>query len=320
MKAIQISVYGGPEVLQLVDIPKPIPGPGQILVHNKFTGVNFIDTYHRTGLYKVPLPLVIGREAAGIVESVGEGVTGYKVGDHIAYLGPNTYAEYTLASPGSATVLPENVPLDLAAAVLLQGMTVVSLAKISHEVKPTETVLIQAAAGGTGLLLVQYCKSIGATVIGTVSTPEKAERARKAGADHIILYSSEDVQKEVMRITNGKGVNAVFDGVGKSTFDISLSCLARLGSMISFGNASGKVEPFDMFKLTPKAIRLMRPSLMTFYENKEEFDALAAPIFDLISRNKLTVHVHKLYDLKDAAQAHTDLESRGTEGKLVIKL
>ncbi|KAJ1560498.1 hypothetical protein HK096_008436, partial [Nowakowskiella sp. JEL0078] len=238
-KVIQFSKPGGVEVLEYVDIPIPTPGPGDILIRNHFAGVNFIDIYHRSGLYTVELPFIPGREASGVVEAVGANVSGFKKGDRVIHIG-TSYAQYSLASPALTAHLPEFLSFEEGAASLIQGLTALSLVRKAYEVKPGDFVLIHAAAGGTGLLLVQLAKYYGATVIGTTSTPQKAETARKAGADHVILYTEEDVAKEVQRITNGKGVNVVIDGVGKSTFDASLNSLGVLGTFLSFGNASGK--------------------------------------------------------------------------------
>ncbi|KAJ3415430.1 hypothetical protein HDV05_005024 [Chytridiales sp. JEL 0842] len=320
MKAIQYTQPGGPDVITYTDVPKPTAGPGQLLVRNHFVGVNFIDTYHRSGLYKVPMPYTPGREAAGIVEAVGDGVTGFKIGDRVAYMAPNCYAEYNVAPALSTVVLPDNIPLEEGAALLLQGATAMSLLKYVYEVKRGDYVLVHAAAGGTGRLLVQLAKHFGAFVIGTTSTPEKAKTAKAAGADEVILYTTQSVSEEVARITSGKGVHVVYDGVGKSTFDVSLSCLRRLGTLASFGNASGKVADVDIMKLVPRAVRLMRPSLFELLKTEEDYEVLVKPLLKLLSEKAFSIHIHKIYDLKDAAQAQVDLEGRGTQGKLVLKV
>ncbi|KAJ3023497.1 UNVERIFIED_CONTAM: hypothetical protein HDU68_008596 [Siphonaria sp. JEL0065] len=321
MRAALFRSTGPSSVLEYVtNAVRPVPGAGQLLIKNQFIGINFIDTYHRTGLYKVPLPYIPGREASGIVEAVGDGVTAFKVGDRVAYMNANTCAEYALASQDQTIIVPPAVSMEQAAALLLQGATAMSLTRLVYEVKQGDHVLIHAAAGGTGQLLVQICKHYGAIVIGTTSSPEKAETAKKAGADHVILYTQQNVKDEVLKITNGKGVQVVYDGVGKSTFDVSLGSLARLGTLASFGNASGKVDDVDIMKLVPNAVRLMRPSLFTFIKDKADFDFLVNPLLDLYNASKITIHIHKIYDLSDIKSAHDDLESGKTQGKLVLRV
>ncbi|KAJ8330437.1 hypothetical protein BDV3_003084 [Batrachochytrium dendrobatidis] len=323
MKAIQISQIGAPSMLVLSKhIPKPtLPlAAGHILVKNSFAGVNFIDTYHRSGLYKVPLPYTPGREATGLVEAVGENVTTFKVGDSVAHLSPSCYAEYSTVSAGYAVHLPSEISLEAGASLLLQGLTAMALSRIAHKVQPGEFALVYAAAGGTGQMLVQICKNIGAIVIGITSSAEKAQLAKTAGADHVITYSTEDIHARVMEITNGQGVHVVFDGVGKSSFDTSLACVRKLGSMLSFGNASGKVDPIDIMKLGPKQVRLMRPSLFQLVSTEEEFQSLAKELIDLVKNKKVSTHIHKIYDLVDCPLAHTDLESGSTTGKLILRI
>ncbi|KAI9206153.1 uncharacterized protein BJ171DRAFT_580228 [Polychytrium aggregatum] len=317
-QAVQFDQVGGPEVLKLVTIEKPAVTPGRVLIRNHFIGVNFIDTYHRGGLYKVQLPYIPGREASGVVEAVGDGVEGLKVGDRVAYFDPHTYAEYTLTSPAEVLVIPDDIGFHDAAGLLLQGLTALSLVRIAYEVKQGDIVLVHAAAGGTGRLIVALAKHYGATVIGTVSTPEKAEVARKAGADHIIFYKEQDIVAEVKRITNGEGVHAVFDGVGKTTFDASLASLRNLGFFLSFGNASGKIDDVDIFKLGPKSIRLMRPSLFSLIPAKD-FKKYAPELLELYRQKAFDIYVSKIYPLKDAAQAHTDLAGGVTVGKLLLQ-
>ncbi|KAJ3326153.1 NADPH:quinone reductase [Boothiomyces sp. JEL0866] len=283
-KAIQVSETGDISVLKYTTVPIPSIKPTQLLVKNHYAGINFIDTYHRTGLYKLPLPFIPGREASGVVEQVGDQVTGFKVGDRVAYTGSGTYSEYTAAEKSSTIKIPDNVSFQLGAAVLLQGLTAVSLTRMVHPVQSGQTVLIHAAAGGTGQVLVQLCRLYGATVIGTVSTQAKKELALKAGAHHVIIYTETDITQKVLEITNGSGVDAVFDGVGKTTFDTSLACLKTLGSLVSFGNASDATE-----------------------------------LFELISQGKLDISVSKEYDIENIGQAHTDLETQKTTGKIIIK-
>ncbi|KAJ3327315.1 NADPH:quinone reductase [Blyttiomyces sp. JEL0837] len=299
MRAVIIPKTGDIDVLQVSTVEKPIVSKGKLLVRNKFAGINFIDTYHRSGLYKVALPYIPGTEASGIVEAVGEDVTQFKVGDRVAYIAPNCQADYALA--------PERA-------------TAMSLAKLVYEVKRGDRVLIHAAAGGTGRLLVQLCKHLGAFVIGTTSNAEKAVTAKAAGADEVILYTEKDIVTEVMRITNGKGVHVVYDGVGKSTFDASLACLCRLGSMVSFGNASGKVVDIDIMKLVPRCVKVMRPQLFEFIKTKEEFDALVDPFMNLLKTGEANLLIHKIYDLSEIRQAQEDLTGRKTEGKLLLRL
>ncbi|KAJ3409081.1 hypothetical protein HDU80_003062 [Chytriomyces hyalinus] len=322
MRAALFRTTGASSVLECVanNAAKPVPGKGQLLVRNQFIGINFIDTYHRTGLYKVPLPYIPGREASGVVEAIGDGVKGFTVGDRVAYMAANCCAEYALATEDQTIVVPENVSMEEAAALLLQGATAMSLARLVYEVKKGDHVLIHAAAGGTGQLLVQVCKQYGAIVIGTTSSPEKAETAKKAGADHVLLYTQQDVPAEVMKITGGKGVQVVYDGIGKSTFDISLACLARLGTMASFGNASGKVADIDIMKLVPNAVKLMRPSLFQFIKDRSDFEFLVQPLMDLFNQGKLKIHIHKVYALDDIKSAHDDLEGGKTQGKLILRV
>ncbi|KAJ3214123.1 hypothetical protein HDU67_002032 [Dinochytrium kinnereticum] len=315
MNAVLYPTTGGPEVITFGTAPKPAPNANQVLVKNMFVGVNFIDTYHRSGLYKVPLPYIPGREASGIVEAVGEGVQKFKVGDRVAYMAANCCAEYAVAPEDFTIKLPEALSFEQGAALLLQGATVMSLTKMAYEVKKGDYVLIHAAAGGTGLLLTQVCKHVGAYVIGTTSTPEKAKVAKEAGCDEVILYTSQDIVTEVKRITNNQGVHVVYDGVGKTTFDASLASLRRLGTMASFGNASGKVQDVDIMKLVPRAVRLMRPSLFELMKDQKDFDFLVTPLLEMVAKNQLKLHIHKVYNLKDTASAQKDLEGRTTLGR-----
>ncbi|CAG8600282.1 16431_t:CDS:2 [Funneliformis mosseae] len=282
MKAIQITRTGGPEVLEYSEIPYPsITGQDDVVVKNFAIGINYIDTYHRSGLYKLDLPTVIGREGAGIVESVGEGVKDVCPGDHVVFLGAPSYAEYTTANAKYVAKLPEGIDFKLAAASLLQGLTAWTLVTQSYAVQKNDWVLIHAAAGGVGLLLTQLSRKLGANVIGTVSTPEKAEIAKAAGADHIINYSHQNVIEEVQRITNNHGVHVVYDGIGANTWETSLACARRLGSMISFGNASGPVPPFTISRLSEKNLKLMRPILFNYLTTKEEFQRYTAEVLEM---------------------------------------
>ncbi|KAJ1956797.1 hypothetical protein EC988_001164 [Linderina pennispora] len=320
MQAIQFSQTGDASVLQLVDIPKPTPKPGQILVRNRFAGVNFIDTYFRTGLYKAALPSSLGQEASGEVSAIGDGVTDFSVGDQVAYLAnTDAYAQFAAAPSDSAVKLPAGVSLETGAATLIQALTAHTMVTRTYKVQPGDWVLVHAGAGGTGRLLIQLSKHLGANVIATVSTDDKAKVARAAGADHIIMYSHESVPERVHEIVP-EGVHAVFDGVGKSTFEGSLESLRRLGTMVSFGNASGAVPPVDLFKLSAKNLALLRPRLFGYIVTKEEKQHHMGEVFKLIDQGKLDIQVSGVYDLKDVAQAHEDLEGRKTTGKLIIRI
>ncbi|KAJ3036959.1 NADPH:quinone reductase [Rhizophlyctis rosea] len=319
-KAVQINKQGGVDVLEVVDLPVPKVSPGKILIKNHFIGTNFIDTYQRSGLYKVPLPYILGREASGVIEAVGEGVTDFAVGDRVGYLHGSTYATYTDADIAQVVKLPDTVSFEAGASLFLQGLTALSLIRVAYEIKKDDYVLIHAAAGGTGALLVQLAKHYGAHVIGTTSTEEKAATAQSHGADDVILYTKQDVVEEVKRITGGKGVHAVFDGIGKATFDVSLDSLRKLGYFLSFGNASGKIDDVDVFKLVPRAIRLSRPSLFELITGREEFEKYANELLDLYTSKKIDFQIHKIYPLENAGDAHVDIESGKTQGKLLLKV
>ncbi|CAG8613481.1 10333_t:CDS:2 [Paraglomus brasilianum] len=319
MKAIQIQNVGGVEVLQYTDVPRPTVSPNTVLVKNHAIGVNFIDIYQRTGVYTLSLPAILGREGAGVVEQIGEGVENIAAGDRVAYMGPSSYAEYTVASANHVYKLPENVDFKLGAAALLQGLTAWTLVTQAYAIKKGDWVLIHAAAGGTGLLLTQIAKHLGANVIGTVSTPEKAEQASRAGADHVINYTTSDVLSGVKALTSNEGVNVAYDGVGKDTFDTSLASLRRLGWMVSFGNASGVVPPFSLLRLSEKNVTLVRPTLFNYIATREEFNKYCEEFFALLVAQKVDIKIHKTYKLSDVKQAHSDLEGRKTSGKLVLE-
>ncbi|CAG8678153.1 16826_t:CDS:2 [Cetraspora pellucida] len=326
MKAIQVKNTGGVEALEYVTIECPkITEPTDVHFFLKrkshLIGKNFIisdKSFGRTGLYKLPLPVVIGREGAGIVESVGEDVKDVQPGDHVAYIGPS-YAEYTIATSKHVTKVPDGLDLKLAAASVIQGLTSLTLATQSYEVKKDDWILIHAAAGGCGLLLVQLVKNRGAHAIGTVSNAEKAKLALHAGAEHVINYTTQNVVEEVMRITDNNGVHAIFDGVGKDTFETSLACARRLGSLISFGNASGVIPPFNLSRLAEKNLKLMRPTLFNYIVTKEEFKKYTTELFTMINEGKLDIKIWKTYKLSDVKQAHLDLEERKTSGKLILQ-
>ncbi|ORY90572.1 hypothetical protein BCR43DRAFT_447577 [Syncephalastrum racemosum] len=319
MKAIVVEQPGGVDKLLYKDVPRPQPTDSQILIKNHAIGVNYIDTYHRTGLYPLPLPFILGRESAGEVTEVGKDVKDVKVGDRVVYIKGETYAEYVAAPEGSYEKITNDVSYDVAAAVGLQGLTAWTMVRDGYPVKKGDYILVHAAAGGVGLMLCQMIKYLGAHAIGTVSTEEKAELARQNGAEFVINSKTEDIVARVNEITSGQGCQAVLDGVGKDTFDISIECARRLGTVISFGNASGVVPPVPLMKLTPKNLKLMRPTLFNYLVTKEESTRWWGELFELLSKGVIKAHVHKTYDLKDAVQAHLDIESRKTTGKLLIK-
>jgi NADPH2:quinone reductase len=320
MNAIQIKQTGGPEVMQLVDLPVPQPKPSEAVVKIQAAGVNFIDVYNRQGHYKVPLPFVPGQEAAGIVSAIGADVKGIAVGDRVAYTSVlGSYAEYAAVPADRLVKIPDGVSEREAAAAMLQGMTAHYLAYDTHPLKKGETALIHAAAGGVGLLLVQMAHNIGARIIATVSTEEKAKLARAAGADEIIFYTQSDFEAETKRLTGGKGVDVIYDSVGKTTFDKGLNLLRPRGMMVLFGGSSGPVGPFDPLLLTQKgSIFLTRPSLGHYIITPQELQQRAGAVFGMIREGKLKLRIEHLYPLADAQQAHRDLEGRKTTGKLIL--
>jgi len=319
MRAIQIKALGGPEVLALTDLPTPEPGPGQVRVRLAGTGVNFIEIYQRTGVYPMTLPYVPGGEGAGTVSAVGPDVTGVAVGDRVAstnLLG--AYAEEALVAADRVLPIPDGIDTETAAAAMLQGMTAHYLLQDGYPVEEGDTVLVHAAAGGMGLLLTQLATRLGATVIGTVSTVEKEELAREAGAAHVIRYTETEVAPEVRRLTGGEGVAAVYDGVGKDTFDASLASLRLRGSMVLYGAASGPVPPFDPQRLQAAgSVFLTRPTLVHHIVTTQELRRRGADLFGWI-QNGLSIRIHDRYPLAEAARAHTDLASRRTTGKLLL--
>ncbi|WP_077923960.1 quinone oxidoreductase [Spirosoma sp. 209] len=320
MRAIQFSQTGGPDVLTLVDRPTPTPGPGEALIRLTAIGINYIDTYHRTGLYPVPLPYIPGSEGAGVIEAVGEGVTDLSVGQRVAYsMAPGSYAEYVVVAADKLVPVPDEITDQQAAAVLLQGMTAHYLAFTTYPIRPGDTVLVHAGAGGVGLLLTQIARMRGARVITTVSTEEKAELSRQNGADEVILYTQTDFTAEVRRLTGGQGVHAVYDSVGKSTFEGSLDSLRPLGTMVSFGNASGAVPPFAPAILNTKgSLMFTRPSLGHYILTRAALLERATAVLNWVRSGQLNVRIQPPYALADAAQAHRDLEGRGTTGKLLL--
>ncbi|KXS09300.1 putative quinone oxidoreductase [Gonapodya prolifera JEL478] len=315
---VLIEQPGGVDAMKYTTQPVGKPAAGQIVVKNSFIGVNFIDTYHRSGLYPVKLPFVIGREGAGTVVATGEG-SHLKVGDRVAYLSGSSYAEYTTVPEGFAAKLPSQISDETGAASVLQGLTAWTQLTQDCPIKAGDTILVWAAAGGTGSLQVQVGKHLGAKVIGICST-SKVDIVKSLGADHVIDYTKEDVAARVKEITNGEGVDAVFDGVGKTSFDISLACLKVPGGwMVSFGNASGPVDPVPLSKINVGNFRLMRPTLFNRIKTGEQFQTASKQLFDFIAGGTVKCAVHKVYPLKDAAVAHTDLQSGKTTGKLLLK-
>jgi NADPH2:quinone reductase len=320
MKAIRVESFGGPEVLRLADVPEPKAGPGQLRVRVETAGVNFIDVYHRTGLYPNPLPLVPGQEGAGVVEEVGPGVDGFREGERVAWAGIiGAYAQRALVPAASAVRLPAGVDARLAAAVLLQGMTAHYLCTSTYPLKPGDTCLVHAAAGGVGLLLVQMAKQRGARVIGTAGSEDKAVLARDAGADEVVLYDQEDFVAAARRLTGGRGVQVVYDGVGKATVVRGLDALAPLGMMVSFGNASGPVEPIDPLALSRKgSLFLTRPTLGHYVAERAVLERRAADVLGAVAAGTLRVRVDRSYPLAEAADAHRALQGRQTTGKLLL--
>jgi NADPH2:quinone reductase len=321
MKAIRIEATGGPEAMKFVDVEVPPPGKGEVRIRHTAIGLNFIDTYHRSGLYPVSLPSGIGLEAAGVVEAVGEGVTHLKAGDRVAYgTGPiGAYAEVRNAPANRVLKIPEGISDETAAGMMLKGMTVRYLLRATYVVKKGDTILLHAAAGGVGLIASQWAKALGATVIGTVGSDDKMAIAKAHGCDHVINYRTEDTAKRVRELTGGKGVPVVYDGVGQATLMTSLDSLSPRGLLVSFGNASGPVKAFDLGLLSAKgSLYVTRPTLMTYTASDEELRETAADLFEMVKSGKVKVPVNQRYALKDAVQAHKDLEARKTTGTTVL--
>jgi NADPH:quinone reductase len=320
MKAIRVSRAGGPEVLQLEDVPDPTPGPGEAVVRLEAIGVNFIEIYHRRGLYSSPLPFTPGTEGAGTVVSVGPDVTGLRPGDRVVSVNLlGSYAELARAPAERLVLLPETVDTRTAAAAILQGLTAHYLATSTYPLRSGDWCLIHAAAGGVGLLLSQVARDRGARIIGTVSTAEKAELARAAGVHEVVLYTQQDFVSEARRITNGRGVSVVYDSVGKTTFEGSLNSLAPRGMLVLFGQSSGPVPPIDPQLLNSKgSLFLTRPTLAHYSATKEELGARAGDLFQWIMTGALSVRVDRTHPLAQAADAHRALESRGTTGKVLL--
>ena len=321
VKAICIHETGGPEVMRWEDVEVGKPGPGEVRLRHTAVGLNYIDVYHRSGLYPLPkLPVVIWREATGVVEEVGTGVTSLEPGDRVAYVDPmGSYAEARLHPADRLVKLPAGISDHTAAAMMLKGLTAQYLLRRTYRVQAGETILVHAAAGGVGLILCDWAKHLAATVIGTVSTEEKAALAQQHGCTHTILYTRENFVERVKEITDGKGVAVVYDSVGKDTFAGSLDCLRPLGMMVSYGNASGKVPPFDLSILMMKgSLFLTRPTLVTYTATREDLEKGCAELFDVVRKSIVKIEVKQTYPLKDAAAAHRDLEARKTSGSTVL--
>lgn len=320
MRAIQVSKVGGPEVLTLVDLPVPEPKPLEALVQIKAAGVNFIDVYFREGRYPAPLPFVNGQEAAGVVVAVGPEVTNVRLGDRVSYTGVlGSYAEYAVVPAIRLVNLPDELDFQQAAAAMLQGMTAHYLSHSTYPIKQGETVLIHAAAGGVGLLLVQMAKALGARVIGTAGSDQKAQLARAVGADEVIDYSSLDFETETLRLTDEQGVHAVYDGVGKDTFERDLKVLRPRGYLVLFGGASGAVPPFDLLQLSKHgSLFVTRPTLQHYIASREELVNRSNEVLQAVAKHELKLKIHRAYPLEDVRQAHLDLEGRRTTGKLLL--
>ena len=321
MLAIQISKTGGPDVLEAVELPTPRPGPGEILIRHDAIGLNFVDTYMRSGLYPLTLPAVLGSEGAGVVESVGEGVTRFKAGDRAGYgSGPvGAYAQYHVVRADRAAKLPDSISTRTAAAVMLKGMTAEFLLRRCYPLQNGETILVWAAAGGVGLILCQWAKAIGATVIGCVGSPDKAELARAHGCAHTILYKREDVAARVREITGGQGVRVSYDGVGKASQEASLKSLGRRGLLVSYGNASGQapaVEPLTLMR--GGSLYLTRPTMVDYVTTPQEHDESVAALFDVLASGSVKVEIGGEFPLSDARRAHEALQSGTTTGSILL--
>ena len=319
--AIRIHQTGGPDVLRWEEISLPAPAPGEATVRHHAVGLNYIDIYHRTGLYPLPLPSGLGLEGAGIVEAVGEGVSEVKVGDRVAYAGGplGAYAEVRNIPAHRLLKLPDSIAFETGAAMMLQGLTAAYLLRKTYRVQPGDAVLIHAAAGGVGLIACQWAKALGATVIGTVGSEAKAVLAKAHGCDHVIDYSTENFTQRVRDITGGEGVAVVYDGVGKDTFMGSLDSLRPLGMMVSYGNASGPVPPVDLILLSQKgSLFITRPTIMSYTAKRADLLELGNELFEVVTSGRVRVEVNQTYALKDAAQAHRDLEARRTTGSTIL--
>jgi NADPH2:quinone reductase len=319
--AIRIHEQGGPENMKWEEVMVGEPGPGELRIRHTAVGLNFIDTYHRSGLYKLPMPTVLGREGAGVVEAIGANVAEFSVGDRVAYAASpiGSYAEVRLMPADRVVRIPANVSDQQAASMMLKGMTAQYLIRRTFRVKPGDTILFHAAAGGVGLIVCQWAKHLGATVIGTVGSEEKAKIALANGCDHVINYSTEDFVAGISELTGGKKCAVVYDGVGKDTFLKSLDCVRPLGTVVIFGNASGPTAPFDLGTLAAKgSLYVTRPTLDTYIARREDLVATASELFDVVGRGIVKIEINQTYPLREAAQAHRDLEARKTTGSTIL--
>jgi NADPH2:quinone reductase len=320
-KAIKMMQVGGPEVLEWVDIEVAAPGPDEVRVVHEAIGLNFIDVYFRKGVYPQPLPGWLGMEASGVIESVGSNVKHVKAGDRVAYAGKpaGAYSQVRVMPAEIVVKLPDAISFEMGAAMMLQGLTVNYLLTDSYKVQAGDTVLFHAAAGGVGLIAMQWLKLLGATVIGTVGSEEKAALAKSYGCDHTILYTKEDFVARTKELTNGKGVNVVYDSIGKDTFMQSLDCIKPRGMMVTYGNASGPVPPIDVGILGVKgSLKLTRPTVMTYAHDRSLLEPMSADLFDKVIKGKIKIEINQRYQLQDAAQAHRDLEDRKTTGSTIF--
>jgi NADPH2:quinone reductase len=320
-KAIRIFKTGGPEVMEYVDVEVGEPGPGEARVRHHACGLNYIDVYFRTGLYPQQLPAGLGMEGAGVVEAVGEGVSHVKPGDRVAYAArpPGAYAEARVMPAAVLVKLSDNIDFETGAAMMLQGLTVQYLFRRTFPLKGGETILFHAAAGGVGLIACQWARALGVNLIGTVGSDQKGELAKQHGATHVINYNKENFVERVKEITGGRGVPVVYDSIGADTFTGSLDCLSPLGTMVSFGSASGPVPPFSLNELASRgSLFITRPTLFTYSAKREDLEAMAADLFDVVGSGKVRIEINQRYALKDAAQAHIDLEGRKTTGSTIL--
>jgi NADPH2:quinone reductase len=320
-KTIRVSKIGGPEVMEFVDVEVGEPGPGEVRLRQVAVGLNFIDVYFRNGVYPQPLPSGLGKEGAGVVEAVGPDVTSVKVGDRVAYAGgPNgAYSDVRLIPAAVLVKVPAAIELETAAAMMLQGLTVQYLFRQTFPLRGGETILVHAAAGGVGLIACQWARALGVTMIGTVGSEEKAALARAHGCTHVINYNTENFVERVKEITGGKGVPVVYDSIGKDTFIGSLDCLAPLGMMVSFGNASGTVPPFSLSELVSRgSLFITRPTLFSYAAKREALETMASELFGMVESGKIKIEINQRYALRDVAQAHTDLEARKTSGSTIL--
>jgi NADPH2:quinone reductase len=320
-KSIQIESFGGPEVLKLKEINLPKLNPNEVLIKNKSIGLNFIDTYHRSGIYPIPLPSGIGLEAAGIIEDIGKNVNLFKIGDKVTHASMpiGAYSEQQILPQEKLVKVPNEISFEIASAITLKGMTCEYLLRRAYSVKKSDTILFHAAAGGLGQIFCQWARTIGCTIIGTVGSEEKIKIAKENGVNHVINYSKEDFSKKVLEITNGKGVDVVYDGVGKKTFEGSLTCIKLRGMFITFGNASGPIKNIDVKKhMAPKAIFITRPSVLPYTATREELELSAETVFSTIKNNKININIFKKYQLSEARKAHEELESRILTGPSVL--